>query len=117
MVQWVKDPATVAPVTMEAQVQSPARSSRLGGLTLPDLWHRAQLQLRFHPWPRNVHMMPVWPKGKKKNEILPLATTWMDLGRMMLSKISQRKTNTEWCGFIRMWNLKNKTNENIKQKS
>ena len=30
----------------------------------------------------------------KKNEILPLAATWMDLKSMMLSKISQRKTNT-----------------------
>ena len=27
----------------------------------------------------------------KKNEILPLATTWMDLEGIMLSEISQRK--------------------------
>ena len=29
----------------------------------------------------------------KKNEILPSATTWMDLEGIMLSEISQRKTN------------------------
>ena len=29
----------------------------------------------------------------KKNEILPFATTWMDLESIVLSKISQRKTN------------------------
>ena len=30
----------------------------------------------------------------KKNEILPFATTWMELEGIMLSKISQRKANT-----------------------
>ena len=29
----------------------------------------------------------------KKNEILPFATMWMELGGIPLSKISQRKTN------------------------
>ena len=29
----------------------------------------------------------------KKNEILPFATTWMELESIMLSEISQRKTN------------------------
>ena len=32
----------------------------------------------------------------KKNEILPLATTWKDLEGIMPSEISQRKTNTVW---------------------
>ena len=31
---------------------------------------------------------------KKEKEILPFATTWMDLQGIMLSEISQRKTNT-----------------------
>ena len=31
---------------------------------------------------------------KKKNEILPSAMTWMDFEGIMLSEISQRKTNT-----------------------
>ena len=30
----------------------------------------------------------------KKNEILQFATTWMDLEGILLSEISQRKTNT-----------------------
>ena len=30
----------------------------------------------------------------KKNENVPLATTWMDLKSILLSEISQRKTNT-----------------------
>ena len=30
----------------------------------------------------------------RKNEILPLAATWVDMEGMMLSDISQRKTNT-----------------------
>ena len=32
----------------------------------------------------------------KKNKILPFAATWMDLEGIMLSEISQRKTNTVW---------------------
>ena len=30
----------------------------------------------------------------KKNGILPFAPTWMDLGGIMLSEVSQTKTNT-----------------------
>ena len=32
----------------------------------------------------------------KKNEILPFATTWMELEGIMLSEISQRKTKIIW---------------------
>ena len=39
----------------------------------------------------------------KKNEILPFATTWMELESIMPSKVSHRKTNTM---ISLMWNLK-----------
>ena len=35
----------------------------------------------------------------KKNEILPFATTWMDLEGIILSEIRQRKTNTLCCNL------------------
>ena len=36
----------------------------------------------------------VIPLSHKKNKILLFAATWMDLEGIMLSEISQRKTNT-----------------------
>ena len=40
--------------------------------------------------------IPQWDitQPGRKNEILPFAATWMDLENIMLSKISQTKTNT-----------------------
>ena len=46
----------------------------------------------------------------KNNEILPVATIWMDLEAIMLSEISQRQIQYE---LTYMWNLKNSTNELI----
>ena len=39
----------------------------------------------------NGELLPI-----RKNEILPFVTTWADLEGVMLSEISQRKTNTTY---------------------
>ena len=41
----------------------------------------------------------------RKNEILPLATTWMELEGIMLSEISQSEKD-RYHVFIHMWNEK-----------
>ena len=45
----------------------------------------------------------------KKNEILPFATTWMDLEGTMLSEMSDRERLILY-NIAYMWNLKNITN-------
>ena len=49
----------------------------------------------------------------KKNEILPFATTWMNLKGIMLSEISQQKTNSIYipliCGIYTTSKYKKKT--------
>ena len=41
-------------------------------------------------------------KIMKKNEILPFATTWMELEYIMLSEIRERQISYD---FTHMWNL------------
>ena len=43
-----------------------------------------------------------------RNEILPLATTWMYLEGIMLSEINQTEKD-KYSAIIYIWNLKNKT--------
>ena len=45
----------------------------------------------------------------KKNEILPFATTWMNLEIIILSEVSQTEKDKNSI-ITYMWNLKNKTN-------
>ena len=40
-----------------------------------------------------IYTMECYP-AKNKNEIMPFAATWMDLEIIMLSEVSQTKTNT-----------------------
>ena len=42
---------------------------------------------------RYIYILMEYYLAIKKSEILPFATTWMELEGIMLSKISQRKTN------------------------
>ena len=52
----------------------------------------------------------------KKNEILPFVTTWMDLECIMLSEISQIKTNTTWSHLYVESKKQNKPTNKTKQK-
>ena len=56
-----------------------------------------------------VHMYNGIILTHQNDEILPFTTMWMEPECVMLSEISQRKTNPY--DHIHMWNLKNKTNE------
>ena len=47
----------------------------------------------------------------KKNEIMPFATTWMDLKIIILSEVT--RTRQISYDITYMWNLKNDTNELI----
>ena len=49
---------------------------------------------------------------RKMNEIMPFAGTWMHLEIIILSKISQRKTNITWY-HLYVESKKNDTNELI----
>ena len=41
----------------------------------------------------HTYTMEYYYSAIKKNEILPFAGTWMDPGIIILSEVSQRKTN------------------------
>ena len=45
----------------------------------------------------------------KKKEILPFATTWINLENIMLSKLSESEKD-KYCMISIMWNLMNKIN-------
>ena len=47
-------------VPAEMGVQSLAQDSGLKDPALLQLWRRSQLQLRFIPWPGDIHMAWVW---------------------------------------------------------
>ena len=53
----------------------------------------------------------IYNSAIKKNEILPFATTWMNLKDVRLSEICQSEKNKHHYDFIPMWNLRNKTNK------
>ena len=56
--------------------------------------------------------LPLAPPGKsmeyysaiKKNEVMPFATTWMDLGIIILSAVSQTEKDVH--DITHLWNLK-----------
>ena len=52
----------------------------------------------------------------KKNEILPFATTWMDVEGIMLSENKPDRKRQLPYDFVDTWNLKNSVNKQTKQK-
>ncbi|KAF0876904.1 LORF2 protein, partial [Crocuta crocuta] len=63
--------------------------------TIAKIWKQPKFPSR-NEWIRKmwyIHTIEYY-SPIKKNEILPSVTTWMDLEGIMLSEISQRKTNT-----------------------
>ena len=52
----------------------------------------------------------------KKNEIMPFAATWLDLEMIILSEVSQTKTNIIWY-HLYVESKKNDTNELIQNRN
>ena len=55
----------------------------------------------------HTHTMDI---NHKKNEMLPFATTWMDLGGTTLSEVNQKERQILYA-LLYMWHIKNKTNK------
>ena len=58
------------------------------------------------------NIMEYYSAIKKKKEILPFVTAWLDLEGIMLSEISQTKISYD---FTCMWNLNKQNNLNVYQ--
>ena len=58
-------------------------------------WSTSYVLVRGRIYRNNVKRMLGWVTIRK-DEILPLATTWMDLDNNILSEISQKKLRTIW---------------------
>ena len=72
----------------------------LNGYEFEQTWRRCKRQgspACCSPWGYKELDMTERPNNKwKMNAVMPLIATWMDLQIMILSKISQKKTNTIW---------------------
>lgn len=66
------------------------------------LQHRSQLQLGFHPWPRNFHMPRVQPSRKKKKKekepVLDVGTSSVSQGLSSLFSPSISSARGNWAG-------------------
>ena len=96
--QWAKNPTAVIWVAAEVQVWSPAHCSGLKDLVLLQLQHRSQL---FNHWPRNFHILRVWPLKKKKKILMALFT---ELEQVILKFVW--KHNRSWIART-TWSKKN----------
>ena len=58
----------------------------------------------------HTHTHTEYYSAIRKNEILPFAMMWIELGCITLSEISQSERQIRY-DFTHMWNLRNKTDE------
>ena len=49
----------------------------------------------------------------KKREVMPSATTWVDLENIIPSEVSQTDKDRYFMVYLIMWNLQNNANESI----
>ena len=69
-------------------------------------------QMPISRWMDKEHVVYIYTMeyylAIKKNKVLPFATTWMELEGIMLSKISQRKTNILWLHSYEDFKIQNR---------
>ena len=57
------------------------------------IWKQSKCPPTDEWWKKMGYIYTIDSSAIKKNEILPFATMWIDLEGIILSEISQRKTN------------------------
>ena len=63
-----------------------------------------------------IHTTEYYYSAIKKNKIMPLAATWMNLGIIILSEVNQKEKRQISYDITYMWNLNYLTNELVYQR-
>jgi len=95
-------------VKSESEVtQSCPTLSNLMDCSLPGSSVHGIFQARVLEWGAIAFSAMEYYSSIKKNEIMPLAATWMDLEIVILSEITQDRERQISYDITYMWNLKN----------
>ena len=108
---YLQKPKTLIPKNISA----PTFTTAL--FTIAKLWKQPKC-LSTDKWlkkPWYLHAMDYY-SAIKMNEILPSATAWTDLQGTMLNEVKSVGEGQTLSDFTYMWNLKNNTNIQTKQK-